>query len=210
MEDLIELSCLTAAFKDIDKMLTEPFDDEMNNPTPCPGWDVRTLVEHVVDLVVRIGHAAGITVRDQVRVTPQQRVAAALESVIDGWQRRGMNGEVIWRDWRLSQRVAINVLTLDVVVHGWDLAAALDRTLDIADPYLDYLLHFARGALVYSESSVHAPALTARSTRRCGGRSWWTDTQLTCSPRINARPSPESLPNPTVSLSRHVTVVRDG
>jgi hypothetical protein len=47
----------------------------------------------------------------------------------------------------LPDRVAINVLALDIVVHGWDLAAALCRTLNIADPYVDYLLDFARGAL---------------------------------------------------------------
>lgn len=55
MNDLIELSSLKAAFKAINKMLAEPFDDDMNKPTPCPGWDVSTLVDHVIDLVVRIG-----------------------------------------------------------------------------------------------------------------------------------------------------------
>jgi uncharacterized protein (TIGR03086 family) len=147
MNDLIELNSLTAAFKAINEMLAEPFDDDMNKPTPCPGWDVSTLVDHVIDLVVRIGDAAGITVGDQTYMTPQQRVAAVMEPVIDGWHRRGMNGEIVWRDRRLPDRVAINVLALDIVVHGWDLAAALGRTLNIADPYVDYLLDFARGAL---------------------------------------------------------------
>ena len=147
MNDLIELNSLTAAFKAINEMLGEPFDDDMNKPTPCPGWDVSTLVDHVIDLVVRIGDAAGITVADQTYMTPQQRVAAVMEPVIDGWHRRGMNGEIIYRDRRLPDRVAINVLALDIVVHGWDLAVALGRTLDIADPYVDYLLDFAGGAL---------------------------------------------------------------
>src|ERR1700716_4370500 len=147
MNDLIELSSLTAAFKAINKMLAEPFDDDMNKPTPCPGWDVSTLVDHVIDLVVRIGDRGGITVADETYMTPQQRVAAVMEPVIDEWHRRGMNGEIVWRDRRLPDRVAINVLALDIVVHGWDLAVALGRTLDIADPYVDYLLDFARGAL---------------------------------------------------------------
>jgi uncharacterized protein (TIGR03086 family) len=147
MNDLIELSGLTAAFKAINKMLTQPFDDDMNKPTPCLGWDVSTLVDHVIDLVVRIGDRAGITVADETYMTPQQRVAAVMEPVIDEWRRRGMKGEIVWRDRRLPDRVAINVLALDIVVHGWDLAVALGRTLDIADPYVDYLLDFARRAL---------------------------------------------------------------
>jgi uncharacterized protein (TIGR03086 family) len=162
MNDLIELSSLTAAFKAINEMLAEPIDDDMNKPTPCPGWDVSTLVDHVIDLVVRISDRAGITVADQTYMTPQQRVAAVMQPVIDGWHRRGMNGEIIWRDRRLPDRVAINVLALDIVVHGWDLAVASGRTLDIADPYVDYLLDFARGALtddVRASSSFGQPVL---------------------------------------------------
>jgi uncharacterized protein (TIGR03086 family) len=147
VDDLIELACLTAISRAVDKMLTEPFDDDMNKPTPCPGWDVGALVLHVVDLVIRMGGAAGIVVHDRAAATPQQRIAEALESVIDGWHRRGMNGELVWRDRTLSYRVAINVLALDVVVHGWDLAVALDRPFDVVDPYLDYMLHFAHDAL---------------------------------------------------------------
>jgi uncharacterized protein (TIGR03086 family) len=149
MNDMIELASLTAAFKAIAKMLAEPFDDDMNKPTPCPGWDVSTHFDHVIDLVIQMAVRAGVTMTDQSYMTPQQRLAAVTEPTLDGWRRRqGINGEIVWRDRRWPDRVAIKVLALDIVVHGWDLAVALDRTLDVADPYVDYLLEFARGALI--------------------------------------------------------------
>jgi uncharacterized protein (TIGR03086 family) len=148
MNDTIELASLTAAFKAITVMLAEPFDDDVNRPTPCPGWDVSNLFDHVIDLVIRMADRAGVTMTDQSYMTPQQRLAAVTEPSLEGWRRRqGIHGAIVWRDRRLPDRVAIKVLALDIVVHGWDLAVALDRTLDIADPYVDYLLEFARGAL---------------------------------------------------------------
>ena len=147
MDDLIELNSLARALDAITELMEQPFDSYMDKPTPCPGWDVRALIDHIVDLTVRIGAAAGIVVSDQPDATPQQRIAATVRPIIEGWQRRGMSGTIIFRDRPLADRTAINTLALDLILHGWDLATALGRDLSIADPHADYWLHFARTAL---------------------------------------------------------------
>jgi uncharacterized protein (TIGR03086 family) len=160
MNDGIELASLTAAFEAIREMLARPFAEHMHRPTPNPGWDVGVLFDHVMDLTVRIGAAAGITVCDNIEAAPQQRLAAVVGPIVEGWRRRQMQGEIIWRTRRLTDPVAINVLTLDIVVHGWDLAVALDRTLKIPEPRAQYLLEFAHEALtddVRADSGFAAP-----------------------------------------------------
>jgi len=110
MDDGIELASLTAAFEAIRDMLARPFTEDMHKPTPNPGWDVGVLFDHVMDLTVRIGAAAGIIVWDNIEAAPQQRLAAVVGPIVEGWRRRQMQGEIIWRTRRLADPVAINVL----------------------------------------------------------------------------------------------------
>jgi uncharacterized protein (TIGR03086 family) len=147
MDDGIELASLTAACEAVRDMLDPPFTEDMHKPTPNPGWDVGVLFDHVMDLTVRIGAAAGIVVCDKIEASPQQRLAAVVGPVVEGWRRRQMQGEIIWRTRRLADPVAINVLTLDIVVHGWDLSVALGRVLKLSEPRAQYLLKFAHDAL---------------------------------------------------------------
>jgi uncharacterized protein (TIGR03086 family) len=147
MDDGIELASLVAAFEAIRDMLARPFIEDMHKPTPNPGWDVGVLFDHVMDLTVRIGAAAGVIVCDSLEAAPQQRLAAVVGPIVDGWRRRQLRGEIIWRTRRLADPVAINVLALDIVVHGWDLAVALGRVLNISEPRAQYLLRFAHDAL---------------------------------------------------------------
>src|ERR1700745_4499152 len=143
----MELASITAAFEAIRDMLARPFTEDMHKPTPNPGGNVGVLFDHVIDLTVRIGAAAGIIVCDNTEAAPQQRLAAVVGPIVEGWRRRQMQGEVIWRTPRLGDPVAINVLTLDIVVHGWDLAVALGRALKLSGPRAQYLLKFAHDAL---------------------------------------------------------------
>src|ERR1700737_3517129 len=101
MDDGIELASLTAAFEAIRDMLARPFTEDMHKPTPNPGWDVGVLFDHVMDLTVRIGAAAGIIVCDNTEAAPQQRRAAVVGPIVGGWGRRQMKGERIlwWARW---------------------------------------------------------------------------------------------------------------
>src|ERR1700747_2621903 len=142
MDDGIELASLTAAFEAVRDMLARPFTEDMHKPTPNPGWDVGVLFDHVMDLIVRIGAAAGITVCDNIEAAPQQRLAAVVGPIVEGWRRRQMQGEIIWGTRRCTAPVA------------WD------RTLKIPEPRAQYLLEFAHEALtddVRADSGFAAP-----------------------------------------------------
>ena len=133
------------------EMVRSVGDEEWELPTPCSGWDVRTLVAHVV-----VGDA-------QVPVLlagePVEYVAEYNPTVL------GLNPLAAWRGTALAAirafaqpavlemryahpvgnvrgRTVIGFRISDSLVHAWDLAQALGEDV-ILDPELcDYALEF--------------------------------------------------------------------
>lgn len=111
-------------------------------PTPCPDWNVRDLVNHVVgeDLwtVALMGGATidevgdrldGDVLGDDPVATARAAADAATAATADGVAARRMvhlsHGDTPAEEYAYQ-------LAADHLVHGWDLAAAIgaDRTLD--------------------------------------------------------------------------------
>ncbi|MEV0152483.1 TIGR03086 family metal-binding protein [Micromonospora sp. NPDC050686] len=116
--------------------------DQWSDPTPCPGWDVRTLVNHVVSedrwsvallagrTVDEVGdrYAGDVLGADPVgtarEAASQAEVAATNPGVSGGVVHLSAGDTPV--DEYLHQLVA------EHLVHGWDLAVAIG-----ADPALD-------------------------------------------------------------------------
>jgi uncharacterized protein (TIGR03086 family) len=118
-------------------------DDQWTAPTPCPEWDARALVEHVIGfhefLLLRpLGVRA-----NRPREGPADRWAATSEAL---FTTLAANDGVLDRATALpgggesTPRTMLAALTTDVLVHTWDLARAtnVDEPLDeelCADAY---------------------------------------------------------------------------
>ena len=114
--------------------------EQLTDPTPCPGWDVRVLLHHVIGANwMFAGVAAGGTMDaggdmpELAALDPSGAYAAAAAAVLDAWRQPG----ALDRRCHLSfgdmpARATMAIHFLDVLVHGWDLATATgqDATLD--------------------------------------------------------------------------------
>jgi len=114
--------------------------EQLRNPTPCPDWDVRLLLHHVIGANwMFAGVAAGGTMDpsgDMPELTALEPSAVYAESaaaVLDAWRQPG----ALERRCHLSfgdmlARATMAIHFLDSLVHGWDLATATgqDTTLD--------------------------------------------------------------------------------
>ena len=147
----VELDQYTRALALFGEQLRDVADDQWELPTPCPAWDVRQLVAHVV-----LGEAlvppllAGEPAQAQPEVDP---------TVL------GTNPLTAWRGTALAAMEAVRVLdSLDVVVdhpvgsipvhvllgfrvtdnlvHSWDLAIALGQPIDLPEDLADACLEF--------------------------------------------------------------------
>ena len=118
--------------------------EQATMPTPCPAWDVRALVNHVVQDLRQFTAAASGQEWDQddsdvVGDDWDGAFQEAADSLLAGWRREGALdrtvklpfGEVP-ATWQVDQQIT------DMAVHGWDVARATGQPTDL-DPELGQL-----------------------------------------------------------------------
>ncbi len=111
--------------------------DQWEAPTPCPQWDAGAVVEHVIGfhefLLLR---PLGVRAH-RPRTGPAARWAATSTALFAALDEPGTLDRVteLPGGGHGSPRTMLDALTVDVLVHTWDLARAAD-----VDPALDHEL----------------------------------------------------------------------
>jgi uncharacterized protein (TIGR03086 family) len=113
-------------------------------PTPCSEWNVRALVNHVVQDVQQYTATAGGGTPDRgdgdvIGDDWAGAYGEAARSLLAAWRREGALDETIKTPmgefpatWRVGNQIA------DMVVHGWDIATATGQSTEL-DPELGEL-----------------------------------------------------------------------
>jgi uncharacterized protein (TIGR03086 family) len=98
-------------------------DDQWANPTPNTDWDVRQLVDHVIEIQRQIPEGLGMSVGDGSDAQEKWRAvrAAAMEALRrPGVLERTMPG----RGGEVPVEMALIPRLSDLLIHTWDLARA--------------------------------------------------------------------------------------
>jgi uncharacterized protein (TIGR03086 family) len=122
-------------------------DGDLHCPTPCDDWDVQALAEHLIDTISRLGAAAGIHPAAPNCASIDQRSQQLTQRILTEWRRRGLAGDVLFGGRTLPMRLALGILSLEFVVHGWDFAVALHRSLHVSDTHAAHVLGLAQQTL---------------------------------------------------------------
>ena len=128
--------------------VTRVTDADLARPTPCSGWDLRQLLEHMVGQhagfaeVVRTGAADA----DAYRPLPFSRSSwqTSVDELVAAFASADLTHEVVEVELHPTRPLPILVLVqaqlLDTVVHTWDVAAAMGDSFtpdtDTADAVL--------------------------------------------------------------------------
>jgi uncharacterized protein (TIGR03086 family) len=119
-------------------------DDELYRPTPCRDWDVATLADHLVDTIARLGAAAvGTPAEAPGSGSIDQRIQRVTRPILAEWRRRGLAGDIEFAGRTLPAHLALGILNLELVVHGWDFAIALGSPLAVTDTHASHVLNLA-------------------------------------------------------------------
>ena len=126
--------------------------DRLGDPTPCPGWPVATVLDHVITLTDAFTDGARKVERtDTPDPTPdlpadwRALLRSRLDALVEAWRDpAAWAGEATVGGVTLSAELTAAVVTDELVVHGWDLARALGAPF-AADPEL------VRAALGFAE-----------------------------------------------------------
>jgi uncharacterized protein (TIGR03086 family) len=175
------------AFEDasarMEKLVAGVSPDAFSAPTPCPDWDVRALLNHLVgtlrefearfsgqepgdraDLLADKGDLLGDD-----HVEAYREAAQAVFALIrpEGALDRKYPTPVGDLPGSLLAETAV----LDLAVHGWDLAKATGQDTHIDEPLADHALVFAEGFITdQMRASVYGPVVPIVDNAPAGDR----------------------------------------
>ena len=131
-------------------------DDQLTDPTPCPDYTVGDLVQHIGGLTVAFTYAAhqqpmpggpadGSGDASLLETGWRLLIARDLEVLAESWRNPGAYvGLTMAGPVELPGSEAAKVALNEVVVHGWDLAAATGQRYAADPTSVQTLIDFAR------------------------------------------------------------------
>jgi uncharacterized protein (TIGR03086 family) len=115
--------------------------------TPCPRWDLRDLLEHVIDSMAALEEAATAA---EVTLTPPQDAGDVIPLVrqratllLGAWSRACGAFTVRVEQAHLSAPVVAGAGAIELAVHGWDVAQSCGDPRPIPPDLADELLDLA-------------------------------------------------------------------
>ena len=151
---------LATALDGTGQLVAAVTDEEWELPTPCSDWTVRQLVNHVVGgnrLVTRVlrgeplpprdqlGRRAG---EDQLGADPAAAYATSAADLLAALRAPGvLEGTYTVPAATLPGPAIVHLRTVETLVHGWDLARAIDRPAPFSEELAEGELSFSRDLL---------------------------------------------------------------
>jgi uncharacterized protein (TIGR03086 family) len=118
--------------------------------TPCAQFDVDRLAEHLCTSVAALGRGADVEVEPDPAAPLEVRMADLAQPVLEGWRRRGIDGEVNLGPGPFPAEQACGILSLEFLVHAWDFAQATGRAVapdDRLEGLSEYVLGLAKSII---------------------------------------------------------------
>lgn len=116
--------------------------EQYDDPTPCAGWKVRDILNHVIGgNHFFAGIAAGEPLPtgdtpDLVGDDPATAYAQGAKVALEAWRQPGVTERTLTMPFGdMPGAMAMGLHFVDHTVHGWDIAKATGR-LDVLDPEL--------------------------------------------------------------------------
>lgn len=145
----------------------------LSRPTPCLGWDLRTLLRHANESLAALhqGAAAGrislhATPDDDASTDPALTFHARARRLLDAWTLPGPRARLITiEDCPLPAGVTASVGALEIAVHSWDISQACGQRRPIPQSLATDLL--AISPLLITEATrypLFAAAITVAPT----------------------------------------------
>lgn len=119
-------------------------EEDLSRPTPCAEYTVGDVGQHLVRSMVLLASVAGEQIDTPVAGPPDTTVAATAEAALAAWRHRGLDGSVAVGRSVLPASLAIEIIPLELLVHGWDIAYATGHDINVTPEVAGYVLDRAR------------------------------------------------------------------
>jgi uncharacterized protein (TIGR03086 family) len=111
---------------------------QYDGPTPCPDWDVRQLINHMIGALVMFRDVGADGVadpslfgRDLIGADAVTSFDEAARAAVAAWSAEGkVDGTAKLPFGEFPAAFALQLPAMDMLVHSWDLAKATGQTLE--------------------------------------------------------------------------------
>jgi uncharacterized protein (TIGR03086 family) len=141
--DLNPLTCAEATLAVCQNVLRGINEGDLDKPTPCSEFTIRALADHLIGSMVSLGGMAGAVVTTAENGTVESRVAFAAQQALEAWDERGLEGSVKHGERDMPAELAASILSVELLVHGWDFAVATGQQVNVSDEVSHYVLDLA-------------------------------------------------------------------
>ena len=171
----MDLTTMHRACVSTERVVEAVTPDQYDLPTPCTDWNVRALLNHLLGTLT-LGEALLTDTEPSVRMVPGELPDVDLVGT-DATKayRLGTEALLAAAAGDALSRVHPTPLgdmpggvlggftTLDILVHGWDLAKATGQDPVLASDLAEEVLEFARQTITDENAPPHASGLNSRS-----------------------------------------------
>ena len=141
--DLNPLTCAEATLAVCQNVLRGISERDLDQPTPCTELTVGQLADHLIGSMVSLGALAGADVTTTEMGPVESRVAFAAQQALEAWDQRGTDGTVKRGKGDMPAIQAAGILSIELLVHCWDFAAATGQRVIVSDEVSGYVLDLA-------------------------------------------------------------------
>lgn len=129
-EVLDRVTAASASWALLQSVLRDPPHGGRDAPTPCRELTTHGLVMHLIGGLAFLAESLGITVTPVEETWPEHMVGAVVDPLLLAMASRGLTGEVEFAGGTKPATYPADIVVLELFVHGWDLARALDRPFE--------------------------------------------------------------------------------
>ncbi|MFI5934779.1 TIGR03086 family metal-binding protein [Actinoplanes sp. NPDC051494] len=139
--------------------------DQWDDPTPCPEWDVRALVRHLV--LGNVMDTSGLLTRPPAHRELLAGFDETAVALLAAFRVPGVADRILEVPFgRVSGLMALHLRLTELLVHGWDIARATGQETAFPDDVIEQELGFTARALASMPSPRRpfAPAIASPAT----------------------------------------------
>ena len=141
--ELDPLTCAGLTLSVCQRVLRGITEADRGRATACTEFTVAQLADHLTGSITAIGGGAGAAFPPATPAPLEARVADAAQVALEAWDGRGPDGTVTIGDSDLPAAVALGILSIELLVHGWDFAQATGQQVAVPDSVTAYVLDAA-------------------------------------------------------------------
>lgn len=136
--------CASVTLAACQAVLRRLIEDDLTRPTPCAEYTVGEVGQHVVRSMALLASVVSAADKSTMAGSLEEQVTVSAEAALATWRRRGLGGSVAVGRSTLPASLAVEIIPLELLVHGWDIARATGSGIDVPPEVAGYVLGRAR------------------------------------------------------------------